>query len=147
MPAAPMNANFIPEGDAPSTAIGSTLNTANQVFDVSLERFGFMVGDRAIIGLAHIRGDLSADGLEYIDVGIGTAIAPKARLGENGYGDNAVFRTDGGLRDTEIDVIDLGGGVPGFKVYVSPAPDVNFSPLGMPNGWWWQLCLDVKVNK
>lgn len=125
--------------------IGSASNAANQNFQLDLSSCNFQIGDTVRIGVAHIRGDFSSDGDEYIDVGIGSTGDPKARLGEIGYDDLAIFRTDGSMIDRTYTVVDIGGGVPGLQVYVSPAFQVNFSPSGMPNGWWWQLKLDVLV--
>lgn len=125
--------------------IGSASNAANQNFQIDLSAAGFEVGDTVRIGNALVRGDLSSDGTEYIDVGFNSTGDPKARLGETGYDDLSIFRTDGSLIDRTYTVVDIGGGTPGLEVYVSPASAVNFSPSGMPNGWWWQFKVDVLV--
>jgi len=124
--------------------IGSASNAANQNFQLDLSDCNFEIGDTVRIGNAYVRGDLSGTN-EYLDVGIGSTGDPKARLGKQGYGDLPIFRTDGSMIDRTYVVVDIGGGTPGLQIYVSPSAAVNFSPSGMPNGWWWQLKIDVLV--
>ena len=126
--------------------IGSSSRSANQMFAIDLSTYGFQIGDQCRIGNALVRGDLSSEpgeGDEWLDVGINSPTDPKVRLAERGYDDSSVFRTDGSLIDRVYTIIDIGGGVPGLEVYVSPGNRVSYSPSGMPNGWYWQLKLDV----
>ena len=126
--------------------IGSSSAAANQMFAIDLSAFGFKIGDSCRLGNALIRGDLSSEageGDEWLDVGINSTSDPKTRLGKVGYADSSVFRTDGALVDKPVTIKDIGGGVPGLEVYVSPGNRVSYSPSGMPNGWYWQLKLDV----
>lgn len=123
--------------------IGSASNAANQSFTIDLTGFNYIIGDTIRIGLYHIRGDLSSDGTEYIDVGINSTGATKSRHGETGYSDVSILRTSGNAIDETYTIKDIGAGVAGLEIFVSPASAVNFSPSGMPNSWWWQLKIDV----
>jgi hypothetical protein len=124
---------------------GSASNSANQNFSLDLSDYGFQIGDTVRIGNCYIRGDFGSTS-EFISVGIGSAGAPKSNLGVEGYEDDGLnMRTDGTLLAlfSTYTVVDIGGGVPGLEFYISPSSAVNFSPAGMPNGWWWELACDV----
>jgi hypothetical protein len=130
---------------AVGTDIGSASNAADQNFQIDLSNYGFKIGDIVRVGNTYVRGDLSAAD-ELLSVGIGSTAAPKTDLAATavGFGDDAVFRPDGSMIDQTYTVVDIGSGVPGLQVYVSPSAAVNFD-AGLPNGWWWQLKLDILV--
>jgi hypothetical protein len=127
------------------TDIGSATNTANQNFQIDLSDYGIEIGDTVRIGNAYVRGDLAAAN-EFLSVGIGSAGATKTDLGVEGFLDGSVFASDGSMIDQTYTVVDIGSGVPGLQIFVSPSPDVNFAFAGMPNGWWWQLKLDILIS-
>ena len=122
--------------------IGSASAAPDQNFQIDCSATGIGIGGTVRLGNAYIRGDLSTSS-EFIDVGFGTSGAPKTAMGEEGYDDLPIFRTDGGLIDDTHTLVDIGSGVPGLEVYVSPSGGINFSPPGMPNGWWWQFKVDI----
>lgn len=133
------NAHYI------GTDIGSASNAANQNFQIDLSMYGMMIGDNVRIGATYVRGDMGIDEDEYIEVGIGSAAAPKTEIGFEGFEDTVVFRSDGSMVDQMHTVVDIGAGVPGLQLYISPTDEVNFN-VGLPNGWWWQFKLDVLIN-
>lgn len=137
---------------APSgNVLGSSSNAANQLFNVSLAPAGFQIGDTVRIGSCYFRGDFSG-GNEFVDVGFNSTGDPKGRVGEEApldvdgdvvsYVDTARWFVSHDLLDRSYTVVDIGAGVPGIQVYVSPSSAVNFSPGGMPSGFWWQLKFD-----
>ena len=123
---------------------GSSSNAANQQFDISLAGItGVIIGQKAAVSACEFRGDFSGTN-EYVDVGFGLSTNPKTSVGIIGA-DSSVYAVDNSLVGVTFDIIDIGGGVPGIRIFVSPTVDVNFSPGGMPNGWWWQLKLSFQA--
>ena len=124
---------------------GSASAAANQVFTVNLSSYGAQIGDRVTITGFGVRGDLSGD-TEFLDVGFTLPSNSKTRLGESDeFQDDDIYRGGEDLSSVEFNVFNIGSGVPGFSVFVSPSTPVNFSPSGLPSGWWWQLRLSFKI--
>jgi len=125
--------------------IGSASSAANQNFQINLSSFNHEVGDTIRLGNSYVRGDFDNDGTEFISVGIGSTGAAKTDLGVNGYKDSSIFATDGSTIDQTYTVVDIGSGVPGLQIFISPSSTVN-ADVGLPNGWWWQFKVDILIG-
>lgn len=123
-----------------ASIIGSASNAANQQFNLNLSQLGYQIGDTIRIAAVSLRGDLGGQD-EELGVGFNGAANPKTFISEGGDSSNWSVSLD--LYGDEISVIDIGSGVPGIQVFVSPDSTVNFSPTGMPNGWWWNIALNL----
>lgn len=132
-------------GSGGSLVIGSSSNASNQSFQIPLSNFGYRVGETARIGAIRGRGDFSGAN-ELLDIGFGSATSPKTTNFDVVSSDDAIFRTSFSSTGEVVTVVDLGGGVPGVEIFVSPSLGVNFSPVGMPNGFFWQIVIDILIN-
>ena len=122
---------------------GSASNAANQQFDIAVNTPGVIIGQKVVVTDCQFRGDFSAAN-EFVSVGFELATNPKTAVGVTGA-DSSVYATDTALVGVTFELIDIGAGQPGIRLFVSPEAAVNFSPGGMPNGWWWQLNLSFQA--
>ncbi len=128
------------------TTLGSASSAANQLFSLDVSAVsGVTIGDFVEIENTDFRGDFSGT-TESVLVAFGSTTGPSASIGVVGADSSAWQGPDASADGITVQVIDIGGGTPGINVFVSPTTDVNFSPTGMPNGWWWNLRIDVNLS-
>ena len=134
--------------------IGSASNSSQSFFIDLSTSLGF-VPSTAKITAVDFRGDFSS-GAEYVDLDIrnaaNTSNVYSVRIGaSDDIGDSSTYTTSttfspSGDLDISSSLTTNGNGATGFYVNVDPSNNVNFSPGGMPNGFWWQLRFNVDGN-
>lgn len=127
-----------------SAEYGNSSNAATTQF-INIETPLGFEPSTATIDSIEFRGDFSS-GSEYVDIAIrdssNSTDVYTERIGANDdSGDTSQWTTSttfsNGL-DISSYIVDLGGNK-GFYIRMDPSAQVNFSPSGMPNGYWWQL--------
>jgi hypothetical protein len=118
---------------------GSSSNAGGQVFDVDLSNLFLKIGDKVILDDIYFRGDFSGTN-EFLDVLIDGQSFTIAQYSST---DDSDYKRDIEFERREVTTIDIGGGIVGIRFTIDPSNEVNFSPAGMPNGWWWQIKCDI----
>lgn len=121
---------------------GSSSNAGGQIFNLNMSSYKGVIGDTFIIKNIYYRGDFSGSN-EFCDVSIQ---GNNFSIGEFADNDDSILTKDKDFQPIEVQLVDIGAGIAGLTFSVSPANAVNFSPSGMPNGWWWELALDGDFN-
>ena len=121
---------------------GSNSNASNQAFFLDIETAAGFAPVGATITQIEYRGDFSWVG-EYVVLTIGST---NYNIGQSGGADTGTFRTDSTWQSLTIDsLLGTQGGKIGLAISCSPTAAINFSPGGMPNGWWWQFRFTIDV--
>ena len=132
------NTNFGPQY-TPNGRYGSSSNASVQYFinvesDFSLAQ----APTQCTIEDISFRGDMSA-GSEYITVSFsdGTSYT----LGQyDDIGDTSTWKESTTWQAKNVtSLLTTVNGSTGFYITIDPSSAVNYSPSGMPNGWWWEL--------
>ena len=91
-----------------------------------------------IIDSVDLRGDFSTPSVEYIELKLSTASTYDTYTST---ADDAIYRNYAWISGTpQIDESNS------FTVDFQVSPDVNVSPTGMPDGYFWQVRLNIRIN-
>lgn len=124
---------------------GSASNAGGQQFTIDLSSLDdIQIGDEGLIYFFKFRGDFSRTN-EFLDV---LFQGNPYTIGVDGNDSSQIqLDTNGNNQSIPFVVEDIGGGVAGLTFTIDPSNAVNFSPAGMPNGWWWSLLVDLRVGQ
>ena len=124
------------------STVGSSQNLGPQSFFIDIETAAGFPPVGATITQVEYRGDFSAT-FEWVTLDIG---GTSYDIGQFGGADTGTFRNESSWSSLTIDsLLSTQGGKIGLAIGCTPTSAVNFSPSGMPNGWWWQFRFTIDV--
>lgn len=129
---------------------GSDSNTGNQEFLVPMDGIGLEVGDEVEIYDIKFRGNFSAAN-KNVKMAVNSTGGETTDIGRFNAQDSSFWMPDvRGKREwgdnMSANIVDIGGGSIGIKLYFSPTSSLTFSPSGMPNSYTWQIKMSFKVK-
>lgn len=136
-------------------SVGSA-SAAAQLFSINLSQLAGTPGqpiNRATITRLDYRGDFSAssESVSFWPRGGGGTGGGGYTIGQLGGADSSVYRreTQNGW-PSSLDITSStttnGSNETIWTFRVDPTSAVNFSPAGMPNGWWWQFLFYFNIE-
>jgi hypothetical protein len=144
------------------TASNGSASNAAQTFSINLSQLAGTPGQpvsSASITQLRYRGDFSntpasfggTEAVQFWPLGGGSASGSTYPIGSIGGADTSVYRVETqngwpGTLDITSSLTVNGSNETIWTYRVDPTAQVNFSPGGMPNGWWWQFEFTFNVD-